>query len=65
LIEIKSKNRVSKEDTKGLASLAKDMDSKAIKWLVSRDPLDRELNSVRLLPWQIALKELFDLNEVC
>ena len=58
-IEIKSKDRVSIEDTKALSSLSKDIDPKAKKWLVSRDPLEREFNSVRALPWQQALKELF------
>ncbi|MCZ0931656.1 MAG: AAA family ATPase [Oligoflexia bacterium] len=59
LIEIKSKDRVSGEDAKALSSLAKDIDPKAKKWLVSRDTLERDFNSVRALPWQKALKELF------
>ena len=59
LIEIKSKDRVSIEDTKALSSLSKDIDPKAKKWLVSRDPLERNFNSVRALHWQKALKKLF------
>ena len=59
LIEIKSKDRVSIEDTKALSSLSKDIDPKAKKWLVSRDPLERNFNSVHALPWQKALKKLF------
>ena len=59
LMEIKSKNRINKEDVKALSSLAKNIDPKAKKWLVSRDILERDFNSVRALPWQKALKELF------
>ena len=59
LIEIKSKDRVSKEDVKTLETLAKGIDPKAKRWLVSRDPLERRFGTSRALPWQKALKELF------
>ncbi len=59
LIEIKSKDRVKKEDVKNLESLAKDIDPKAKKWLVSRDPLERRFGSCRALHWQKALEILF------
>ena len=59
LIEIKSKDRVSKEDVKVLEALAKDIDPKAKKWLVSRDPLERRFGSSHALHWQKALKKLF------
>ena len=59
LIEIKSKDRVSKEDVKALETLSKDIDPKAKKWLVSRDPLERRMGTCRALHWQTALKKLF------
>ena len=59
LIEIKSKNRVNKEDVKVLETLAKDIDPTAKKWLVSRDPLERHFGTSRALHWQKALQELF------
>ena len=61
LIEIKSKNRVSKEDAKTLETLGADIvDTKAEKWLISNDPLERKFGSVRALHWQKALHTLFD-----
>ena len=59
LIEIKSKNRVREEDTKVLQSLGKDFPPPADKWLISRDPLERNFGTVRALHWKQALQELF------
>lgn len=59
LIEIKSKNRINKEDVKVLETLAKDINPRAKKWLVSRDPLERYFGTSRALHWQKTLKELF------
>ena len=59
LIEIKSKNLARKEDASNLEALGETLDPKADKWLVSNDPLERQFGSVRALPWQEALKELF------
>ena len=59
LIEIKSGDRVGKEDIKSLETLGKDIDPKADRWLISNDPLERHFGSVRALHWQKALKELF------
>ena len=61
LIEIKSKNKVNKEDVKTLETLGTDIaDTKTEKWLISNDPLERKLGSVRALHWQKALHTLFD-----
>ncbi len=59
LIEIKSGDRVDKDDIKSLETLGKDIDPKADQWLISNDPLERHFGSVRAFHWQKALKELF------
>ena len=59
LIEIKSSNRIKPEDAKTLETLGKDVDSKADKWLVSNDPLERIFGSTHALHWKTALKKLF------
>ncbi len=59
LIEIKSKDRVGKEDAQALEALGGDIDPKAERWLVSRDPLERRFGASRALHWRKALKELF------
>ena len=64
LIEIKSTDRVSQEDVKVLETLAKDIDPKAKKWLVSRDPLERHFGSIYSIPWQKALKKLFSRESI-
>lgn len=64
LIEIKSTDRVSKEDAKVLETLAKDVDPKAKRWLVSRDPLERHFGSIRSIYWQKALTELFSRESI-
>ena len=58
-IKIKSKQKVQKEDAKALETIGKDLDAKADKWLLSKDPLEREFGSTRALHWQTAIKELF------
>ena len=57
LIEIKSKNTVQAEDAKVLENLGKDIS--ADRWLISRDPLERQFGSTYALHWQTALNTLF------
>ena len=59
LIEIKSKTLVKPEDASSLERIGKDLSSKAEKWLISNDPLERQFNTVRALHWGKAMKELF------
>ena len=59
LIEIKSKALVKQEDAKALERIGKDISSKAEKWLISNDSLERQFGSTRALHWEKALKKLF------
>ncbi|MFN8370246.1 MAG: AAA family ATPase [Bacteriovoracaceae bacterium] len=59
LIEIKSKNRVGPEDVKPLETLGKDLDPKALKWLISTDPIEQKFGSTLAMHWQVAIKKLF------
>ena len=54
-IEIKSKDRVSEADAKALETLGKDVDPRADRWLLSRDPLEQKFGSTRAMPWSVAL----------
>jgi len=58
-IEIKSKILVDESDVKALETLGRDTDSKAEKWLLSNDPLERVFGSTRAVHWQKALSDLF------
>lgn len=60
-IEIKSKELVTDEDASSLNTLGYDVDSRAEKWLLSRDPLEQKFGSARALHWQKAMTELFGL----
>ncbi len=60
LLEIKSKTHIQEGDAKALETLGKDTDPRAEKWLVSNDPVEQPFGSTRVLPWQKALKDLFD-----
>ncbi len=59
LIEIKSKSKIQKEDTKSLRLLGDDLSPGAAKWLLSNDPLEQNFGNVRALYWQAGVKELF------
>ncbi len=61
LIEIKSKEKVSEPDVRALETLGKHLDSKAEKYLLSRDPLSQKWGTTRALHWQEGLKEIFGL----
>lgn len=58
-LEIKSKSLVDESDAKALETLGRDTDSKAEKWLLSNDSLERTFGTTRALHWQKGLLELF------
>lgn len=60
LVEIKSKDRVMESDAKSLETLGKDLDPKAERWLLSRDPLEQEFGKTRAVHWLQGIKELFE-----
>ncbi len=59
MIEIKSSDRVTKNDAKSLLTLGEDINSDAEKWILSRDPLEQNFAKVRALYWLDGMKELF------
>lgn len=58
LIEIKSKEIVSKEDAKILEALEDSFDEPVEKWLLSRDPLAQTFGNTQATYWTDALKNL-------
>ncbi|MCB0342677.1 MAG: ATP-binding protein [Pseudobdellovibrionaceae bacterium] len=59
MVEIKSKDRVDIEDAKALELLGPDIDRKGERWLLSNDPLGRNLEGTRAIHWKDAIQELF------
>ena len=60
LIEIKSTNRVMASHLSHLISLGKDIEHEE-KWIVCNEPQARQTQEgVRVLPWKIALRKLYD-----
>jgi hypothetical protein len=57
-IEIKATDRVSSKDLKGLRALAEEKILKTYI-VVSRDPLLRVQDGIRITPWQMFLTELW------
>ncbi len=57
LVEIKSKERISTEDTAPLDRLARDI-RRSEAFCLSRDPHRKRIGSVSCLPWRVGLKEL-------
>jgi uncharacterized protein len=57
LVEIKSKNRISKDDIQPLIKLAKDIPS-SISYCLSLDPIDKDINGVKVLYWERGIKEI-------
>lgn len=58
LVEIKSKETVSKEDAKTLETLGNDFKEPTEKWLLSRDPLPQTFGTTKAMNWMEALKNL-------
>jgi predicted AAA+ superfamily ATPase len=56
LIEIKSKEIVSKEDAKTLETLGNEYQEPTEKWLLSRDPVPQDFGSTKAIYWLDALK---------
>ncbi len=62
LIEIKSTGNVIESDERHLVSLGADIQHQE-KWIICTETVARKTkNNVRILPWQFALKELFEIN---
>lgn len=59
MIEIKSRARITQADAYSLETLGTDIDAKAEKWVLSRDPLEQKWGPVRALPWQRGVEILF------
>ena len=59
LIEIKSKERVSEEDSKALETLGNDLDPKAEKLLLSNDQLEQKFGSTVAIHWKAGLERIF------
>lgn len=62
LIEIKSKETVTKDDAKTLETLGNEFKEPTEKWLVSRDPLEQNFGTTKAIYWLDALKSLLVLN---
>ncbi|MEI6789836.1 MAG: ATP-binding protein [Myxococcaceae bacterium] len=58
LVEIKSKETVSKEDARTLETLGNDFKEPTEKWLLSRDPLPQTFGTTKAINWREALKNL-------
>lgn len=62
LIEIKSSSLITEDDEKHLNSLGNDIRHQE-KWIICTEKISRKTeNNVRILPWQVALKELFNIK---
>jgi predicted AAA+ superfamily ATPase len=62
LIEIKSSSQIQPADYRHLLSLGKDIPHSE-KWVISTEKYARQTeDKVRILPWQMALKELFEIE---
>lgn len=57
LVEIKSSQRVDERDTRSLERMAADIPN-AEPFLLSTDPLSKQIGKVRAFPWQQGLVEL-------
>ncbi len=63
LIEIKSTSNVVEGDERHLLSLGADIKHQE-KWIICTEVIARKTkNDVRILPWQAALKELFEISD--
>ena len=57
LVEIKSTEKISEDDIRGLERIAKDIPSSE-SFCLSRDPVSRRIGSVQCLPWMHGLEEM-------
>ena len=63
MIEIKSKELVHAQDIKALRSLGFDLDPEAEKYLLSQDPLTRDMEGVSCMHWKNGLAAIFEETE--
>lgn len=61
LIEIKSTNRIVDDHIQSLKKISSTL-SHSEKYLLSNDPLTKEIHGIRCLPWQDGLQEIFELK---
>lgn len=62
LIEIKSGKSIESNKLKNLKNLSLDIEHKD-KWVICQEKVERVTEAgIRILPWKIAFKELFELN---
>ncbi len=61
LVEIKSGARVDERDIKTLLAFRKDMKQSTEAYCLSRDPVPKRIDEIRLLPWQLGLREIFQV----
>lgn len=59
LVEVKSKDRISRDDVKILDRFANDWDRPCQAQVWSLDPIEKEIGSVECLPWEQALERCF------
>ncbi len=62
LIEIKSTDKVKSQDAHSLETLGRDIDSKAQRYLFSRDPLQATFGQTKAYPWEEGLRVLFGIS---
>lgn len=62
LVEIKSSELISEHDVKSLASVSKDWDRPYSAQVWSRDPQEKKILEVECLPWEKALRNLFEIG---
>ncbi len=58
LIEIKSKEKISIDDTRQLKNISKDL-TNAKPFIWSNDPISKIINGVECVPWREGLKHVF------
>lgn len=58
LIEIKSSKRTDERDIRALQSFKKDMSPATQAFCLSRDPIPKVIDGIRLFPWKEGLKEI-------
>lgn len=57
-IEIKSAERVDERDVRTLRTLVKDLGTQIEAYCLSKDPVPKMIEGVRLLPWEQGLREI-------
>jgi predicted AAA+ superfamily ATPase len=59
LLEIKSTDQVTEDDVRSLKRFLADWDRPAEAHVWSLDPLEKKIDGVHILPWQIGFKKVF------